>query len=213
METDSIEGFEDIINLETLSLMDHKKIDLSPLKNSTSLKNLILQYSDISDISFLSNLTNLEILSLEGTKVEDLSPLVNLKNLHTLYLNDTPVEDISVLKDLKNLEILDISETNVHDISPLRNLNSLHSLYVQHSKVENLKPLRDKKFYTFCIDEIQLKNSGLMSNVTLISEGIDHERRKKWARGHLKPVTSYRFFSVVNPGERQRGRAYLNKKK
>ena len=52
-------------------------------------QEIILKYSNISDISPLAGLTNLKMLRLNN--ISDLSPLAGLTNLKQLWLGSTPI--------------------------------------------------------------------------------------------------------------------------
>ena len=88
----------------------------------TTLTDLSLSGTQVSDISALSGLTGLMGLSLSRTPVSDISALSGLTGLTVLYLSDTQVSDISALS---GLTILILSGTPVNDLSPILPLTQL----------------------------------------------------------------------------------------
>jgi hypothetical protein len=81
-------------------------INLSPLKNLTSLTKLRLSGTRISDIKQLKKLINLEELSIDYTLVSDLKPLEGLMNIQSLNISLTPVSSLETIKHLKKLRRL-----------------------------------------------------------------------------------------------------------
>ena len=100
----------------------------------TSLLELRLRNSSVSDISALTNLTYLRSLDLGNTQVSDISALSDLKFLSSLYLSNTQVRDISVLSGLKNLRILDLGGIEIKNLNALSGLRYLEYLNLQNSK-------------------------------------------------------------------------------
>ena len=116
------------------------------LKNGArNLKELDLQYTEVSDISQLSNLVNLKELNLGGCRgLSDVSPLSNLVNLKELGLYQTQVSDVSPLAGLINLKVLSLDHTNVSDISQLSNLVNLKELNLGGCRgLSDVSPLKD----------------------------------------------------------------------
>jgi len=93
----------------------------------TSLRELHLYDSQISDISALAGLTNLTRLIVHGNEISDITPLSGLTNLTTLTLDNNTIVDISVLSGLTNLGLgdylgfadLGLSHNQIGDIFPL----------------------------------------------------------------------------------------------
>jgi Leucine-rich repeat (LRR) protein len=78
----------------------------------------------------IRQITGLSSLLLDKTNVSDLSPLKELNALKNLRLAGTPVRDISALQHLTGLAVLDLSRSGLHDASPLGNLTELQYLYL-----------------------------------------------------------------------------------
>ena len=89
------------VNLESLDITSNLVIDLSPIKNLTSLKKFSTVYNIIEDFTPLQNLTNLERLEIYMASASDVTPLRNLTNLKYLMLSGVQsVRDISLIAKL-----------------------------------------------------------------------------------------------------------------
>jgi hypothetical protein len=123
---------------------------LSLLTELKNLNELILINTQVTDLSPLTELNNLRSLRLIGTQLNDLSPLAELKNLERLALNSFPnnitrVCDPWQLADLKNLKSLELMNTQVIDISPLAELKNLEALKLLRTSVSDFSPLAESK--------------------------------------------------------------------
>jgi len=101
--------------------------DISFVKDLKTLDNLLLISNDIEDYSILGELKCKEI-TLSCTHVDDWSFITEIDSLSYLNLAYTNFNDISLLYDMKKLEDLDLSYTLVDDISGLENLKNLKSV-------------------------------------------------------------------------------------
>jgi Leucine-rich repeat (LRR) protein len=81
-------------------------IDLSPMKNLSSLKTLNLSSTQISDITSLKGLVNIEDLFIDNTRVSDFEPLRGLINLQNLSISETQVSSLEPIRNLKKLQTL-----------------------------------------------------------------------------------------------------------
>ncbi len=115
--------------------------DLRPLARFTALRELYLNYTQVSDVSPLAGLSALQTLHLRGTGVSDVSRLAGLSALQHLYLNGTSVSDVSPLAGLSALQFLNLDRTGVSDVSPLAGLSALQTLYLQGTSVSDVSPL------------------------------------------------------------------------
>ncbi|MCA1031405.1 leucine-rich repeat domain-containing protein [Bacillus timonensis] len=77
---------------------------LKGLEHATNLKELVLGYNRVSDLTPIANLTSLELLDLEFNLITDISSLNGLVNLQTLYLTENPVSNLEPLLSLNALE-------------------------------------------------------------------------------------------------------------
>ena len=93
---------------------------LKGIENAKGLTSLSVAYSDkLKDVSALAAATSLTELDLSGTAVTDLAPVGKLTMLQFLSIVETPVADVSPLKTLVRLDLLLAVDTRVTDWSPL----------------------------------------------------------------------------------------------
>ena len=79
----------------------------------SSLTQLDLSYTRISDIKPLASLTNLKDLYLTGNKISDIKPLASLNNLNYLNLSNNQISDIKPLASLTNLTGIGLSNNPI----------------------------------------------------------------------------------------------------
>lgn len=120
--------------------------DLSDLKDLNGLTTLIISQTPISglttvNISPLASLTTLRELNLGMSKVTDLRPIASLTKLHTLNLIDIPARDLSPLANLTSIQSLDIRGSGATDMSPLAGMNELRELGVDGKQTIDLRKL------------------------------------------------------------------------
>ena len=107
-------------NLTSLSLVNKRIVDLSPLASLVNLKTLDLHHNNITNVEGLSHLTNLTSLNLAMNKVFDVKPLASLNNLTTLDLYNNQIKDVTSLASLNKLTTLDLSRNEIEPkICPL----------------------------------------------------------------------------------------------
>ncbi|MDA1047684.1 MAG: hypothetical protein O3A82_12220 [Verrucomicrobia bacterium] len=136
--------------------------DLSPLKNTQSLKVLYVDGTDIRSLEDLS-IIKLDELHFNQTRVSSLEPLKNMTllslsgdktmvssvapikgdRLQRLYLQSTHLNDLSPLSEMPNLRYFGFADSQVKDFSPLAKCKQLTTLTLTDPrKAENLEVLR-----------------------------------------------------------------------
>ncbi len=138
-----ITGLEYAINLESLDLGYNKVIDLTPIRNLTSLKSLKLDYNnDFEDLDSIANLTSLTYLSLVGlSHITSFNGLKNLVNLEYLNLSITKIDSLDFIKDLTKLKKCYLAFNNISDLSPLANLKDLNTLALNDNYIQDIASL------------------------------------------------------------------------
>jgi len=123
---DKPEGLIFTSDLNGLTSLKTKGItDLTGLEYCSNLTELVLDYSQISDLSPLASLTNLTALDLEwsgrGYSIFDLSPLQNLTELTRLHITGSrnQISDLSPLASLTNITDLYLHSNQISDLSPV----------------------------------------------------------------------------------------------
>ena len=130
-------------NLQELSLS--RVNDWRELVNAvdmTTLYELDITHSNISDLSFLSSATNLERLRLSNNQIVDLGTLSSLANLKYLYLDNNQIVDLEPLKGLANLESLSLNNNQIVDLGTLSSLPNLKYLHLNNNQIVDLEPLK-----------------------------------------------------------------------
>lgn len=155
-----LEGIQHLKNLKTLTLIDNRIQDVTPLKNLTRLQELNLRNNEITNLedinlAALKDLPELKVLSLRHnvvrhedssqTRISDVSVLKDFHQLESLELRDNHINDITPLQNLTQLKVLDISQNPLKegDISPLRELVGLLHLNIRETGVNDLSPLEN----------------------------------------------------------------------
>jgi len=129
---------EALVNLETFSLWGaHNLRDLSIFNNLENLQSLTIHASNTTDFSPLSNLTNLTRLELLENQISDISHIGfdRLTNLTELYLWNNQITDITPLSGLNNLTSLALGGNQINDVSPLTGLTGLRTLWLEDNQL------------------------------------------------------------------------------
>ena len=147
---------------EKLTFAEANLKKIEALQYFQNVRELSLDYNEISDLSVLAKLPHLQILWIDDNQVSDLSPLRSLdllwlsagdnnltelttlqsqKNLHRLWLGGNRIDDISALSDNTSLRKLHLAINNITDIAPLASLTELTSLYLAKNKIRDIEPL------------------------------------------------------------------------
>ena len=113
--------------------------DLELLARCSSLRVLILDYQQISDLSPLAELP-LEYLSLTGNQVSDLSPLARLTELQVLNLGENPVRAAEEVARLPMLREVVLEATGVTSVAAFAG-SDIQYLNVRTTWVTDYTPL------------------------------------------------------------------------
>lgn len=133
-------------SLKTLDLSNNQIKNLEPLKNLKNLEILVLSQNQISNLYPLQGLKQLKVLGLNKNQIRDLASLNTLNQLHTLDLSDNRISDISVVQNLRFLTTLYLSKNEIQDITSLKYLNQLTILRLDNNQVNDLSPLKLLKY-------------------------------------------------------------------
>ena len=114
---ESLQGIEQLHNLELLNLSGHEINDLSPL-----VYTFIDVYQDGGILSEkeLVTLPNLKTLKLNNCKIKDISRLKFFSDLETLELDDNKIEKSKHLNDFKKLNYFSIKNNPLKDAAELK---------------------------------------------------------------------------------------------
>ncbi|MBE7383927.1 MAG: leucine-rich repeat domain-containing protein [Leptolyngbya sp. SIO1E4] len=116
-----------------------------PFRQFSQIRHLSLNWVNLPNISFLSDLKELTSLDLRNNSISDISFLSDLKELTSLDLRNNSISDISFLSDLKGLTSLDLSFNSIRDFSFLSDLKGLTSLDLRNNSISDISFLSDLK--------------------------------------------------------------------
>ncbi|WP_285015776.1 MucBP domain-containing protein [Lactococcus garvieae] len=120
---------------------------LKGLEYATSLQNLYLGYSNISDLSPISSLTSIVDLQVNDTMVTDLSPIYGLTGLKSLDISDLSIGDINMASLLQvrgsSLYQLVADNTGLKNIDYFSPYTNLTSLDLSYNEITDLRPLQN----------------------------------------------------------------------
>ncbi|PKL92256.1 MAG: hypothetical protein CVV21_05750 [Candidatus Goldiibacteriota bacterium HGW-Goldbacteria-1] len=130
-----------LINLNVLDLYLNPITNVPPLSGLTSLYNLNLSRTGISDISGLSGL-NLSTLSLSGNNITDISAIAGMTGMLTINLIDNPnLSDVSALSGMELIYFIYLSNTKVSDTMVFSNCTRLRKLMLVNTQVTEIPGL------------------------------------------------------------------------
>ena len=114
-----LKGIELFTGLESLTInYTSANLDISAIKNCSSLTNVQFTYCNINSLNRIQKLTNLKKLKINNNNITSLKPLENLKKLTSLNLENNAIADTSSYIDT------DGSTKTYRNIDILANLNS-----------------------------------------------------------------------------------------
>jgi len=85
------------------SLGKCKVTDFTPIGNLVNMENLVICYTDLKDISFVSSFKNAELISLHDNKITDPSPLAGLKRVQQVELYGNSIPSAAQKELIENL--------------------------------------------------------------------------------------------------------------
>lgn len=158
-----------LIDLDTLCIMENPAENLSVIGECTGILRLNIQGMNLKDIDFLKNLS-LDYLDMSNVEVENniFEPLIEMKKLDTLCMCDvneaaaetlsqmstlkalfmwgdsTILENLKPLKGMTQLETLAFS-TQISSLEGIEQFPSLNFLSVSFSLVKDLSPVTGAK--------------------------------------------------------------------
>jgi hypothetical protein len=129
----------------------NKVPEFGSLSKLNDLKMIDLSFTEISDLTPLSEFKSVTYLDLDHTKITDVSPLTKMHNLKMLFLNGTNIEDFTPIGDISALETLEVGDTTIRDLSAFKKLPKLKTVYIYNTLVspkqakhfERIKPTCD----------------------------------------------------------------------
>ena len=148
---------------------------VGPIIENGAVRELELNWDDITDISPLRVLTRLRSLKCSGKQslLTDLSPLIGLP-LTTLVFGRGQLDDLTPLRGMP-LTSLMIYETRVYDLAPLKGMR-LRTLQVSATKVADLSPLEGMPLETLDIGGTKVKDVTALQGMKLTGLGLENTK-------------------------------------
>ena len=137
----NLSGLQHAIHLKELVVPFNLISDLTPITSLKSLKYLDAGYCNISDITPIANLTQLTWLGLGHNTITDIGSIANLTDLIVCYLSDNYITEVNPLANLTRLELLGADINRITDITPLANLTQLNTLHINNNDITDISPL------------------------------------------------------------------------
>jgi len=201
----------DIESIRVLSLSNKKLSSLEGIENLINIEELYLDNNNIVEIDKLKELTKLKVLHLQRNFISDISPLQYLTELQELSLNGNRVLSLKALGGLINLRNLYFTENNITDISPLRGLENIEALYMKYgNKIQDYSPIAG--YYENIIDKdfslteeelenfLSSDNRPLLSIAELIDEAKYREKDKLRLNGYYAISSNYQYNDFKKDG-------------
>lgn len=103
--------------------------DLNAIAPMSQLTGLHIGYTQLTDLSALSNFPNLQLLHAQGNfEVDDFSAIGRLTNLRELALGSNELGDGAFLRNLRRLQKLSLEDAGLTSLDALRNHPTLQDL-------------------------------------------------------------------------------------
>lgn len=161
----------ELTELKVVLLNGTQISDLSPLADLIGITQLRLDGTRVTDLTPLAGLIGLKELSLNGTGVTDLTPLAGLGGLTELSFNGTGVTDLTLLTGLTRLRALQISKTGVADLTPISAFKGLQELWLDQTGVTDLSPLDGlTKLKRLKLDQTQVSDLTPLAGLTELTD-------------------------------------------
>ena len=177
------------VDVESLTLMDATLADWTFFDGMDSLTDLTVEYTNLSDVSFLDNKTNLLNLDLGNNFINSFDN-INLPNIRTLYLDNNAIKSID-LSNYQNLKDLDIqgnynlyTENNLkyieeHGIRSDINLDEVNYINEIRKDLEGLNLIdgdnlnNEIKIYDYIKDKMNYDKNAISDNDLAIKYNQD----------------------------------------
>lgn len=158
-------------SLGNLIIRNTSVTDFSPLEKMTNLRRLSIEGGEATNIESLGRLEKLTILKLSNMPDAIIPSLENLKELFSLSLNGMSLDNLAAIGDLERVSGLYIENTNIRDVSALSNFSSLGYLVLDNCPIETLPKLPGS------LDILELRRTSV-KDLSILPRGIGVVRIK-----------------------------------
>lgn len=171
-EIESLEFIKDMPYLYSITMCGKgfSEVDLSPIRECSSLKKISVCDMELKDLSLFSGLQNLKELDLSDTDIKNISDISSISNLETISLWGNNINDLSYLSSLHNLKDVTIISENVTDISPITSIEGIEYINIIRSiSLTKLPDLSQCKH----LKEIRLPDTCLNDSTILTAPALE----------------------------------------
>ncbi|CAL6075441.1 leucine-rich_repeat domain-containing protein [Hexamita inflata] len=214
-------GLQHSPKLQKLNLSGTKTTDIRTISQLFGLKELYLQYNNVTEISYLSNFVDLQILELNNNEqLQNIGPLKFCTQLTELSISETSVADLWPLQFMKNLKELKMYITKVVDLHPLQHLYILESISAYDARIIDISPLskltqlKDLKFWNNKITNAETLKHQKISKYVLSNQQVPKTDDLKFYNKILSVHSSHKQIrKIVNDNKITKFRTSLTQKK
>ena len=125
-------------NVEVLRLNCNPITSIEGIEKMAQLKELILNDTDVIDISPVYSLEHLEMLQIDNCYVSDISGVGEMPSLIKLLIRDTRVNKLPYLGEREHFE-LDVRGLKIYDMSGIKDIKSFKDLKID-SMGDSMRP-------------------------------------------------------------------------
>jgi Leucine-rich repeat (LRR) protein len=141
----NVDSISSLKKLMKLTINFSQLSDISFLMNLKSLTNLDLSCNSIKNAEVISNIVSLNHLNIGQNEIITIDWVKNFKNLETLNIGFNDLESIEPIGVLKSIKSLNIRQTKTSDLNAISNLNNLEILLAEGNYISDLSPLYNLK--------------------------------------------------------------------
>ncbi len=121
----SLEGMQYATNITSIQITGGyndplfiEGIDFSPIANLPNLDMLVIQQTDLKDISSLEGL-QARVVNLGYNEIEDISVIQSFSKAENIELFKSNIEVLPELEPMPNLQYLTLNQSKIYDVSPI----------------------------------------------------------------------------------------------
>ena len=162
-----------------------------------SVRDIVHDYGDITDISLLQKMPNLHTVVLDYQQIEDISALKDLE-LTSLSLCGNPIRDLSTLRNQTSLAELYLSEAAVSSLEPLRGCRFLSKLDCSFTPVSSLEPVSSLPIRILHLKSTPIEDLENLPSMSLEELSLSNVSSEKFAQFENFPALDHLTLEYCN---------------
>jgi tRNA A-37 threonylcarbamoyl transferase component Bud32 len=144
---EDISAVKGLAGLTFIGLYDTEVTDLSPLASCKQLNQIVMNYIDSKDFSFLAAIGDIEYLHAAGIKPELLLPQLQGKSVRQLKIGDAILPSLKDLQGIKDVQDVMMNKIYLGDgLAGVEALPYLTNLRIENMDIEDFSPLLQLKY-------------------------------------------------------------------